>query len=142
MPANQSLGCRATRRLDTAIRQIDVATGPLVLTTPDTEVITLAGGERKSFDPPLAGMVAYAPDGSRFHVTYETDPVDTEASRDQVGEKPKPRKRSAPSKASRGDRHRRASSAAKSSGSKSSGSKSKAKSSGSKSKKSSTRKKG
>lgn len=125
MPANQSLGVRGTRKLDTAIRQIDVATGPLVLTTPDAEVITLGGGSKESFDPPLAGMLAYAPDGARFHVVYETDPADTEASRDQVGEKPQPKKRSAPSKASRGDRHRRASSAAKTSGSKSSASKSK-----------------
>lgn len=129
MPANQSLGCRATRRLDTAIRQIDVATGPLVLTKPDGATSTLEGGATESFDPPLAGMLAYAPDGARFHVTYETDPVDTEASRSQVGEQPKRqrRKRSAPSKASRGDRQRRASSAAKAPKSKSSGSKSKSK---------------
>jgi hypothetical protein len=127
------------------MRQIDAATGPLVLTKPDGQTVTLEGGETVNFDPPLAGILAYAPDGSRFHVVYETDPPDTEASRSQVGEKPKrtERKRSAPSKASRGDRHRRASSAAKSSGSKSSGSKSKAKS-GSKSStsKRSSRKKG
>lgn len=85
MPANQSLGVRATRRLDTAIREIDVSTGPLVLTKPSGETITVQGGERETFDPPLAGMLAYAPDGSRYHVTYETDPAGHEESRRQPG---------------------------------------------------------
>jgi len=98
MPANQSLGVRGTRRLDTAIREIDVSTGPLVLTKPDGDTTTLKNGERETFDPPLAGMLAYAPDGSRFHVTYETDPVGHEESRRQSGSAttraPRRRKRS------------------------------------------------
>lgn len=89
MPANQSLGVGATRRLDTAVREIDVATGSLILTFEEKSVV-VPKGERVNFDPPLAGVVAYAPDGARFHVTYETDPVDHEESRRKPGtEKPK-----------------------------------------------------
>lgn len=94
MPANQSLGVGRSRRLDTAIREIDVATGPLILTGSDNQSVTLEGGATKTYDPPLAGLLAYAPDGSRFHVIYETDPVDAEASRNRVGAKPKAKSRS------------------------------------------------
>ncbi|HEX7246410.1 MAG TPA: hypothetical protein VF245_12695 [Solirubrobacterales bacterium] len=81
MPANQSLGVGATRRLDTAIREIDVSTGPVVLTLPDNTFVTVAPGGRETFDPPLAGIQLYAPGGARYHVTYETDPVGHEESR-------------------------------------------------------------
>lgn len=88
MPSNQTLGVRDTRQLDTAIREIDVTTGLLVLTTPEGKIITLEAGNEdshlratESFDPPLAGMLAYAPEGAGFHVTYETDPVGHEGSR-------------------------------------------------------------
>lgn len=116
MPANQSLGVRANTKIETAIREIDVAVGTVVLTRlPATsevedgadsrpETVTLVGPETKTFDPPQSGFDVYAPEGARFHLTYETDPVGTEEARDQgprkrrsseprQDEKPKPSRR-------------------------------------------------
>lgn len=125
MPANQSLGVGRSRRIDTAVRQIDVATGPLILTTPDNEAAVLNGGEQANYDPPLAGVLAYAPDGSRFHVVYETDPADSEERRDRPGSGKKRAASKRKQASKKRSTSRRASSTAKST--------SKAKASGSKS---------
>jgi len=103
MPANQSLGVRDNCKIETAIREIDVAVGTVVLTRlpatsevegsadPRPETITLVGPETKTFDPAQSGFDVYALEGARFHLTYETDPVGTEEARDKG---PKKRRRS------------------------------------------------
>lgn len=101
MPSNQSLGARGTRRLDTAIREISVATGTVILTRGEETSIVVSKGQDKAFDPPQAGYVAFAPTGARFHLTYETDPPKTEQARKGVsGPAGKP-KAKRPSRSSR-----------------------------------------
>ena len=99
MPANQSLGVRANTKIETAIREIDVSAGTVILTRlqPSTpaeqesspeakvETITLGPGESKTFDPAQSGFDVYSPEGARFYRTYETDPVGTEEDRRQPG---------------------------------------------------------
>lgn len=80
--------------METAIREIDVSVGPVILTAPDgSDSVTLSSGEKKKFDPPESGHVAYAPNGARFFLTYETDAAGTEAARDQVGASEQPQER-------------------------------------------------
>lgn len=114
MPANQSLAVRDTCKLETAIREIDVSAGSVVLTRLDgdgrveTTVVEAQDGP-KTFDPPQSGFDVFAPDGARFHVVYETDPVGTEEARDQgpkkrrsseERQKPKPRRKRSTSRSS------------------------------------------
>lgn len=103
MPANQSLGVRGTCKLETAIREIDVSAGGVVVhSINDRGTLFLGAGEKETFDPAKSGFVVFAPDGARFHVVYETDPVGTEEARDQGPKKrrsseerqePKPRRK-------------------------------------------------
>lgn len=129
MPANQSLAVRDTCKLETAIREIDVSAGIVILTSAGGDVFKVYGdGGAKVFDPPQAGFVAYSPFGARFHVVYETDPIGTEEARDQgpkVRSSQPRRKRSA----SRRTSATKTSSAQSASKTKSTASKSKAKSS-------------
>ena len=84
MPANQSLGVRGTCKIETAIREIDVAVGTVVLTpVAGGDAITLGPGDTKTFDPPQSGFDVFSPEGARYHLTYETDPVGTEEARRQ-----------------------------------------------------------
>jgi hypothetical protein len=122
----------------------------VILTAPDgSDSVTLEKGDKKTFDPPESGHVAYAPNGGRFFLTYETDAAGTEAARDQVGVSEQPQERAAQKKSggsrtgagrskstarATSKRTKRTSGKSSSSSAKSSGSKAKSKSSSSRKK--------
>lgn len=79
MPANLVFNSKHTRHIDAAVRTITVNVGSIILTDPDGSSGSIDAGQDHTFDPPLAGLVIYAPTGARVNLIYGDDPVVAES---------------------------------------------------------------
>ena len=63
-----------SRTLDAPVRQIDVATGSVIVTATDDSVLVGAGESFEAQD--TASLTLYSPNSARILVTYSNEPVD------------------------------------------------------------------
>jgi hypothetical protein len=79
MPANQVLNPRQSRTIETPVREIAVPVGKVIVTGDiskgDSEsIIGIEAGESHVFDPPVAGLTVFAPEGgARLSVYYHDE---------------------------------------------------------------------